>query len=267
MIRPPMRAAALAALLAAACNVRSPAEQLYSLAYEQLAAGNYYSASDTFKRVMKESAQSPQAGGAAVLHIALVGGMARSYKDIAESYRAGAKQAGAAPHARRMRTMPVDYFGRARGRSLEMVEAIDLFFNQPAAGPLRVDFPAFGGTGATMSLGKIRQGQWLEDKELVAAEKQSVRQGAEALLAHLAPGNRPDLSPAHLSLALAEELLEMSSLYDKDALDDHRLLRLYHQRAETLAERAEKLGLPGDAATAGRLAEVKQRCQKALEKK
>ncbi|MFQ5695375.1 MAG: hypothetical protein ACE5HB_05250, partial [Terriglobia bacterium] len=135
------RAGALAvcAFLLAACGEpivpRSP-EALYALAQQQLSNNNFSPALDTLARVVREAPDSESGRRARVLQIALLGGMARAFREVAESYLAGSQEAGAAAYAPRMRSVAMDYFGRARGRSIEMVEALDRLMREPLTAPL-----------------------------------------------------------------------------------------------------------------------------------
>lgn len=257
-LRKPVLLAGLGALLLAACGgpivPRSP-EALYVLAREQMANSNYYPASDSLARVAREAPFTDWGRRARVLQIALLGGMARGYKQFAESYLAGSRQAGAAAYASQMRSMAMDYFGRARGRSLEMVEALDHLLREPSTQPLRVDIPlpaaAEAGGGA---LARVRQGTRLEDDERLRVEQQELTQGFAGMLATLGgagddlaqararfQGSVVELDPAAFYLGAARELLAMSSIYGPEALGDRRLFRLYHARALAAAERAAQL--------------------------
>lgn len=250
-------AAALGAIVLLSCDgpivARSP-EALYALAKEQIAHARYTPAIDTLSKVIRESPQSETARGARVLHIALLGGMARGFKDVAESYLAGHQQAGAAAYAPQMRAVAMDYFGRSRGRSIEMVEALDRLMREAATGPLRLDFPLPQGlSGGSALLAKVRQGTWVEDEELVQAEREEVRQGLAEMLAGLVDtegdlnrarervrfrGPAFEIDPANFYLGAARELVNLSSIYRPEALGDRGMFRLFHERAAAAAERA-----------------------------
>ena len=144
--RTPLRrmVAALAGLLLAAlaaCDgpivARSP-EALYSLAQQQLTNSQFRAATDTLKRVSREAPSSEPGRRAAALHIALEGGLARGYQSMGDAYLAGSKQAGDAPHAPQMRSTAMDYFGRARSESIEMMESAEWLMKQPAADAFRL---------------------------------------------------------------------------------------------------------------------------------
>jgi len=232
------------------CNgpivARSP-EALYALATEQIANANYSPAVDTLTKVMQAPEQTEWAGRAQVLRIALLAGMARGFKEIAENYLAGHQQAGAAAYAPQMRAIAMDYFGRARGRSIEMVEALDRMMREPGAGPVRVELslparsageppaPPLGG-----ALAKVRQGNWIENPELVQAEKDQVREQLGQALTSIA-GADAGSSSAAFYLAVGREIVNLSGIYRPEALRDARMFRLFYERAATAASRAGEL--------------------------
>ena len=277
-------AGALCAVLLLGCDgpivARSP-EALYALAKEQMAHANYSPAVDTLARVVREAPQSESARRAHVLRIALLGGMARGFKDVAESYRAGAQQAGAAAYATQMRSLAMDYFSRARGRSIEMVEALDRLMSEAATGPLRVDFPLPEVAAAdSAALGKVRQGNWVEDPARLQAEQEEVRQGLAEMLAtvlgaggdiHKARGRfrgrEVELDLAVFYLGLAQEIVDISSIYGPQALQDRRVFRLYHKRALAAAEQAARLaGEKGNTQLQEESERLKRHCQEVLRK-
>lgn len=226
------------------CNgpivARSP-EALYALATEQIANANYSPAVDTLAKVIQAPEQTEWAGRAQALRMALLAGMARSFKEIAESYLEGHQQAGAAAYASQMRSIAMDYFGRARGRSIEMVEALDRMLREPGAGPVRVELslpPASAAPGT--ALAKVRQGTWIENPELLQTEKDQVRRQLEQTLATMA-GADGGSSAAAFYLAAADEIVNLSSIYRPEALGDARMFRLFHERAATAASRAAEL--------------------------
>ncbi|MFQ5777649.1 MAG: hypothetical protein ACE5IP_06540, partial [Terriglobia bacterium] len=228
---------------------------LYALAQEQIANANYSRAVDSLARAVRAGPQSQAAQRARVLRIALLGGMARGFSDLAASYLAGHGQAGDSEHASVLRSTAMDYFGRARGRSLEMVEALDALQRDPAAEPLRMAFQPLENLSADNPvLEQIRHGNPVSDKERRGAERERIQQGLAGMLVrlggternpqrlwfHLAQGE-VELDPAAFYLGAARELVEITKIYSPEALGDKRLTRLYHERAAALARRAAQL--------------------------
>ena len=237
-------AAAAAGWLLTACGepivARSP-EALYAVAQQQIANANYSPAADTLARVVLAGPESEPARRARVLRLALLGGMARGYQQVGESYLAGSRSPGAAAYASQMRTMALDYFGRARGSSLEMMDALDRMRREPAGPLLGVDLslPAAGAERAVLV--QVRQGQWVEDAIRLRAERAEVGAQVREMLAGFAGTGGNEIDPAALYLAAARELVTLSGIFGPESLREPRSLRLYHERALQLAERAGEL--------------------------
>lgn len=265
-------------LLLASCQgpivARSP-EARYVLAQEQILNANYSPALDTLAKVVRDSPESAWAPPARVLRIALLGGMARGYRQIAESYLAGHKQAGEAGYAPRMRSVGMDYFGRARGRSLELVEAMDQMAAEGFSHPVEINFAVPKGTAdAGPVLDQIRGGTWVKDEELMRAERAAVRRGLVVMLARLASaaddleqaarlrGPNWRIEPARFYLGVAQEMVDISSIYAPEALGDRRLFRLYHERAARLAGQAARLAeAQGNDGLRERSERLRRQCQ------
>jgi hypothetical protein len=216
-------------------------EAVYALAQEQIANANYSPAVDTLNRVVRESPGGEPARRAHVLRLALLAGMARGFEEIAESYLAGHMQAGAAPHAAQMRAVAMDYFGRARGRSISLVESLEALVQEPPTGTFRVDSLRLSDRRAPEDLlARVRQGGWVEPDRLQQTEKDMVgRQLTQVLAALGGAGN--EVEPAAFFLAMGEEMVQLSRIYRPEALGDRRMFRLFHERAATTASQAARL--------------------------
>ena len=237
-------ALAAAGWLLAACGepivARSP-EALYALAQQQIANASYSPAADTLARVVLAGPESEPARRARVLRLALLGGMARGYQQVGESYLAGSKSAGAAAYASQMRTIALDYFGRARGSSLEMMDALDRMLREPASPLSGADISLAAAAAERAVLAQVRQGQWVEDAIRLRAERAEVGEQVRQVLAGFAGTGGKEVDPAALYLAAARELLTLSGIFGPEGLREPRSLRLYHERALQLAERAGEL--------------------------
>ncbi|MFQ5696549.1 MAG: hypothetical protein ACE5HB_11210, partial [Terriglobia bacterium] len=144
-----------------------------------------------------------------------------------------------------------------RGRSIEMVEALDRLMREPLTAPLLMDFPPpERAEPESDALADVRQGRPVEDKERNRAEREEVQEGLAGMLAQLAgagagedvrqtlgfpQGPVVELDPAAFYLGAAQEMVAISSIYRPEALKDSRMFRLYHQRALAAAERAAEL--------------------------
>ena len=227
-------ALAAAGWLLAACGepivARSP-EALYALAQQQIANASYSPAADTLARVVLAGPESAPARRARVLRLALLGGMARGYQQVGESYLAGSKSAGAAAYASQMRTIALDYFGRARGSSLEMMDALDRMLREPASPLSGADISLAAAAAERAVLAQVRQGQWVEDAIRLRAERAEVGEQVRQVLAGFAGTGGKEVDPAALYLAAARELLTLSGIFGPEGLREPRSLRLYHERA------------------------------------
>lgn len=236
--------AVAAGCLLAACGepivARSP-EALYALAQEQIAHANYSPAADTLARVMRADPKGDPAQRARVLRLALLGGMARGYQQVGESYLAGSKSAGAAAYASAMRTLALDYFGRARGRSLEMMDALDRMRREPVRPLPGLTFGMPAAEAERAVLAQVRQGQWIEDAARLRAERAEIGESVKAMLAGFAGTGGGGIDAATLYLAAAREIITLSRVFGPDGLREPRSVRLYHERALQLAERAGEL--------------------------
>lgn len=260
---------------------RTP-EALYFLAKEQIAHASYSPAVDSLAKVVREFPQSEQAERAQVLHIALVGGMARAYAEMGDSYLAGSRQQGAAAYASQMRSVAIDYFSRARGRSLEMLEALDRLMRQAETGPLRVDLPFPEVAGAeSATLASVRRGSQAKDEDVLRAEREEVLRGLAVLLARAAgagedlvrargiyQGSGAEVDAAAFFLAAAQEIFSLSRIYGPEGLREQRTQRLFLERGAAVAEHAAQLARQkGDRRIQEESERLAARCRESLGKR
>jgi len=261
--------AALAAALLLACSgpivARSP-EALYALAQEQIGNANYNPAVDTLARVARQAPQTELGRRARLQRITLLAGMARAFRDIAEAYLKGHEQAGAAAYAGQMRAVAMDYFGRSRGRSLEMIEALDYLLREPLPGPVQLELALPSAGAPSQTLARVRQGNWVDAGELGPVEKVGLANSMTQARAALADASA-ELEPARIYLGLARELLDLSSIYRPEALGDKRLVRLFHERAASAAGLAAELsGRTGNRQLGEESRQLVAHCQDVLKK-
>lgn len=261
--------AAAAAALLLACSgpivARSP-EALFALAQEQIGNANYYPAADTLARVAREAHNTDLGRQARLLRITLLTGMARAFRDIADAYLVGHQQAGAAAYSGQMRAIAMDYFGRSRGRSLEMIEALDALLREPLPGPVRLALSLPASASASQTLARVRQGTWVDAAELGPVEKDGLAAAMAQSRTALA-GGATDPSPARIYLGLARELIDLSSIYRQEALGDRRLTRLFHERAASAAGLAAELaGKSGNRQLEEESRQLVAHCQDVLKK-
>jgi hypothetical protein len=265
-------AAALAWLLLAglaACEgpivARSP-QALYALAQEQLANSQFRAATDTLKRVSREFPTTEQGQRAAPLHIALEGGLARGYQSMGDAYLEGSKQPGATPQAGQLRAVAMDYFGRARSESIEVVESLEWLMKQTATEPFRLEAPVRAPEAAPFPA-QVRAGKPLNDPQRARAEQAEVWRGIQATVTALG-GAGTAIEPAVFYLGASRELVETVPLFSPDKLNEGRMAELYYERAAAIGRYAAQLAqTKGDRRTQKEAEALVQRCQQALAKR
>ncbi len=235
---------------------RSP-EALYALAQQQLANSQFRAATDTLKRVSREFPATEQGRRAAALHVALQGGLARGYQSMGDAYLEGSKQSPP------LRAAGVDYYGRARGEAIEMMESAEWLMKQPAAEPFRVEAPARS-LEANAFLAQVRRGQAVNDAQRAQAEQQEIWRGVQTTATALG-GAGSAIEPAVFFLGAARELVELNALFGPDKLNEMQMVRLFHERAAGLGRHAAQLAQArGDRRTQEEAEALVQRCQQAL---
>lgn len=268
---PPAGILCLAALLAACSGPivsRSP-EALYARAQEQITNGRYLPAVDSLSRAIEEAPDTLIGRRAQLLRLVLLGGMARAYQDMAEIYLEGHQRAGEAPHATRMRSMALDYFGQVRGLGTDFLEALDSGEQEYLADPLRLGFDPPQVEDGSATLDRVREGNWLEEEERERAQRERFAQGLADMLKLLA-GNRPltpelEFEPAAVAVGTARHLLQLSAAFGPAALDDPRMVRLFNQRALGAATQAKRLAQEArNFLWQEQAEEVERRCRQAL---
>lgn len=258
----------LAALLAACGGpiVAHSPEALFALAQEQIGNASYNPAADTLARVTREAPKTELGRRARLQRLALLAGMARALREIGEAYLKGHEQAGAAAYSPQMRAVAMDYFGRSRGRSLEMIETLDALLREPLPGPVRLEFSLPAAGAASQTLARVQQGAWVDAAQLGPVEKERLT-SAMAQARDALAGSGAESSPARIYLGAAREILDLSSIYRPEALGDKRLVRLFHERAASAAGLAAELAAKsGDHPLEADSRQVVAQCQDVLKK-
>ena len=115
----------------------------------------------------------------------------------------------------------------------------------------------------------MREGNWLEEEERERAQRGRVAQGLADMLKLLA-GNRPltpelEFEPAAVAVGTARHLLQLGAAFGPEALDDRRMVRLFHQRALGAATQAKQLAQEArNFLWQEQAEEVERRCRQAL---
>lgn len=252
--------------------------QLYHLAGEQIRNKNYVRALDTLARVARESPDSPYGVKARLTRLALLAGLARSALALGELYLEVGEEVDATAYRSELHRAAMDQFGVGQSWALALVEALDQELPALADKPLVID-PLLPTTPAPAhpALSRLRQGERIPEPERRAIERDAVRRGLAEMMAALA-GARGDfgrahdalahanarLEPAAVFLAFGNELVRLSALFAKEALDNPRYLRLFHERALVLADQALAASGPADSPRALQAQQLKRHCQQVL---
>lgn len=253
-------------------------EQLYGLAREQIRNQNYVRALDTLARIARESPDSPYAVKATLTRLVLLAGLARSSLALGQVYLQAGGKAQEPDYRSELRIAAMGQFGVGQSWALGLVEGLDPWPRVLAAKPWVID-PVLPLTPAAEhpALGRLREGQRVASPERAAIERNAIRRGLAEMMAALAgaPGdfgrayerlareNAP-VEPAVVYLAFGNELVSLSALFGKEALDNPRYLRLFHERALALAERGLAASSPSDPLRARQADELRQRCREVL---
>ncbi|MGH9779452.1 MAG: hypothetical protein ACRD5I_13675, partial [Candidatus Acidiferrales bacterium] len=197
---------------------------------------------------------------AAALHIALEGGLARGYQSMGDAYLTGSKQTA------QLRAVGVDYFGRARSESIEMMESAEWLAKQPASEAFRLDIPPRT-LEAVVFLEQARAGKPINHAQRAQAEQQEIWRGIQATAGALG-GAGNSVEPAAFFLGAARELVEGVGLFGLDRLNEAQMTRLFYERSAGLARHAAQLAqTKGDRRTQEEAEALIQRCQEALAKR
>lgn len=215
------------------------AEQYFLDAKKNLTALDYDAALKNLDRLVKSAEGQPLAQQGNVLRIALLASMAEATTRMAEAYSTGAGQPDAASRQGQFIKMKSDYYGIARVRYMNSMEAVMAQRNQLADRnlPLDITFPDFTGTDPA-ALTKVQKGQWVDDATRYRAELEMVRNALAGTLARLvgaADTNKGraafekggvQIDPRVYLLELSSTFYRLSEMFDRRGLDDARYRRI-----------------------------------------
>jgi hypothetical protein len=162
-----------------------------------------------------------------------------------------------------LRAVGVDYYGRARGEAIEMMESAEWLMKQPAEGAFRLELPPRTLEAVTF-LEQVRTGKPIDDAQRARAEQQEIWTGIHATAGALG-GAGSAIEPAVFFLGAAREVAEAVALFGPERLNELQMARLFHERAAGLARHAAQLAQSkGDRRTQEEAETLVQRCQEAL---
>lgn len=254
--------------------------QLSQLAREQIVNGNYVAALDTLSRIVKESPDTDHALKASLLRVALLGGLARGYQRLGQIYLEGYDNAMSVDYRSELQRTAKDYFGQAQTRVLELVETLDALLPTVEGKTLVIDVPLLTVPAEeNAAVVRLRAGRRLLDAERAQIEPEEIRRGLVEMMAALvgaaedpararslyAQGNTP-LEPGTFFLAVGKELVELSGIFDRRALNNPNFHRLLHERAVVAADKVLLAVKKPDSPLVREAQKLQQQCRRVLQK-
>lgn len=215
------------------------AEQYFSDAKKNLATLDYEAALKNLDRLVKSAEGQPLAQQGTVLRTALLTSMAEASSKMAEAYGSGAGQPDAASRQSQFIKMKSDYYGIARVRLMNSMEAVMAQRSNLGEQGMALDiaFPDFMGTEPA-AISKVQKGQWVDDNARYRAELEIVRNALAGTLARLAGAADTNkgraafekggvqIDPRVYLLELSNMFYRLSEMFDRRALDDSRYRRI-----------------------------------------
>lgn len=255
------------------------AELYFSDAKKNLTSLDYDAALKNLDRLVKAAGEQPLGQQGAVLRTALLVGLADGTKQMGDAYGSGIKQPSAQARQAQFVKMRADYYGIARVRLMNAMEAV--MAQRAKLGeksvPLDVRFPEYSGTPHP-AVEKIRNGQWAEDNDRYRAELESVRNSLARVFAQIA-GVGDDVAKGHALfdkgglqidprvylIELSNDFLRLSEMFGRQALDDPRYHRISLEVIrDTLDVALKLLAAKPDKNLEAQAKKLKASCEKTL---
>src|SRR5574337_959150 len=166
-------------LLLVGCTSAPPAPtpaQYFNDAKTNLRAMDYDAALKNLDRLIKSAGDQPLGQQGILLRAVLLTAMAEGNKQMADAFGIGVKQPAAQARPAVFSKMRADYYGMARARLMNSMEAVMGERAKLGAQPMPLDiaFPEFSGTEHP-AIAQIRSGRAVADAERYRAELESVR--------------------------------------------------------------------------------------------
>lgn len=270
---------ALCLVLAACTSAPPTGEQYFSDAKNNVATLDFESALKNLDRLIKSAGDQPIAQQGTVLRTALLTAMADGSKQMAEAYGAGAKQPPAQARQAQFTQMRSDYYGVARVRLMNAMEAVMQQRGKLGNQPLRLDmaFPEFSGTG-NPAVTKVKDGYWAEEADRYRVELETVRNALARALARLAGAGEDvhkgraafgkggvEIDPRVYLIELSNAFVQLSEIFDKNALNDARYRRIALEVVRDNMDAALKLlGAKPDKELEAKAKKIRAESEKAL---
>jgi len=269
-------------LLLAGCGGEPPTpptERYFADAKKNLDALDYDAALKNLDRLVKAAGDQPIGQQGFVVRTALLVALADGTKQMGDAYSTGMKQPYAQARQTQFVKMRADYYGIARVRLMNAMEAV---MGQRAklgekSLPLDVRFPEYSGT-AHPAVEKIKNGQVVEESDRYRAELESVRNALALVFAHIT-GAGDDVAKAHALfekgalqidprvylVQLSSDFLRLADIFGRQALDDPRYQRISLEVIRDNLDRALKLlEAKPDKDLEAQARKLKANCEKTL---
>lgn len=273
----------LVCLLVPACSGEpsKPAALPFTAAKENLTTLDYEAALKNLEKTIKAAADEPDGKQASIIRIALLTAMAQGSREMAEAYGTGVKQPAARTQTGLYTRMRSDYFGTARVRLMNAMEAVlaQRAKLTDAALPLTLKFPDFSGAEPA-AMDRIRHGMAVQESDRYRAELETSRNSFAKVIAALA-GVGEDVHKGHAAfdkggvqldsrvylLELTAAFYELSEIFDRKALDDSRYQRTTLEVVQGNLDVLDKLlAARPDKDMQARVKKLRADCEKTLKK-
>jgi hypothetical protein len=253
-------------------------EWYWSGARDQFAAGDFAKAQEHLEKLL--ATNNPFKERAAVWHLVVLGGMAEGYRDLSEAYTDGEK--ASKDQGREFRRVAVDMQRSLRQYTIGLAEDAGRFSKEMSSAPqFAMDFMFPNGTAAEVAtLERVRKGIFPAEPDRLSAQRQALARGMVLTTAAMAgagkdPGKAAEMFKAPpvqvpraiFLMALAQNLLEESAIFDRKKLNDPDKNKVMLQLAAGCLKSAAD---GGDAATQKQAKDVQAKIekeQKAVDKK
>ena len=241
---PPLLLATCLLSLECSCSpATTPSEQYFADVKSNLAALDYNTALKNLDRLIQAAGDQPLGEEGKVLRAALLTALADGSKHMAETYEAGLKERAAQARIGQFTRMRADYYGICRVRLLDAMQTVmgqrAKLGDKPIL--LHMAFPDFIGIEIPV-LGKIKGGYLIEDADRYRAETESNRNALARIVASLvgAGGDvnkgrqmfstgSAEIDPRVYLIELSDAFLRLCEIFERQALDDPRYLRLTNE--------------------------------------
>lgn len=245
-------------LLLVACTGAPPtptATQYLTDAKNNLNASDFAAALKNLDRSIRAGGQQPAGQQASVLRAVLLTALAEGGKQMAEAYGAGLKEPGGQLRFGEFNKMRNDYYGVARVRLMDAMQAVmdqrGKLGDMPLS--LEVSFPGF--TGAEdPAVTRIKKGYAVVDADRFSAETKADRNALAYILAGLVSASenpskgrmifsrgKVDVDPRNYLIELSSNFLRLGGIFDRRALDDLGRLRVVNEVVRDNMDLAMKL--------------------------